>query len=160
PAELLAGLGQPTGHRSFAPAEYLGHFGLRLPLQAAENERHAVLLRQPIDLTVENGLPFPQCPLHDRVLAASALNPAPFFALARLDSPGVHGGPVCDRVEPARYGRGLSDRAGPGREDQKCRLERVVDVLLMAENVPANRAHEPRVPADEGCERVRGALGG
>ncbi len=56
--EPLARLGQPAGDGPLFPAQFLGRFFLALVLEAAEDERRLVFLRQMIQLIIEDRLQF------------------------------------------------------------------------------------------------------
>jgi hypothetical protein len=90
----------------------------------------------------------------DRFLGSGASWPPDLFATPCAASLGIHGSPVGDAVEPARYGSGLPDGGGFGGEDQKSDLESVIGILFVMQNLPADRANQSTVTVDERGESL------
>ena len=55
-------------------------------------------------------------------------------------------------MEPTGYGVGLADRAGLARQHQECRLEGVLGVVRVAEDLPADSQDHRSVTLHQGRE--------
>ena len=154
-AEHLAGTREPAGDGAFRKAEAGGGFRLVQPLQGAQYERRAVLLRQRVQLLVDHGeqvrgflgsgrravAHFGRVrPLHPR---------APERAAPRLER-----GAVGDAVQPRREPVRRAHRVGPLGEYEERGLERVVRGVGVAQHAAAHAEHHRPVAADERAERV------
>jgi hypothetical protein len=61
-------------------------------------------------------------------------------------------------VEPTGNGLTLADRTGPPRQDEECGLERILGVVLVAEDLTANAQHHRPVSLDQRREAGLGRL--
>ncbi|HTU92817.1 MAG TPA: hypothetical protein VMF69_22235 [Gemmataceae bacterium] len=59
---------------------------------------------------------------------------------------------IGDGVEPTAYRIAFADRAGFARQHQKCRLENVLGVVMIAEDGAAQSQHHRRMALDQGGE--------
>ena len=66
--------------------------------------------------------------------------------------PGVHRHAPGDAVEPARDRLAASHRAGPARQDEERRLERILGVVRVAQDLAADAQHHRPMPLDQGRE--------
>ncbi len=121
--------------------------------EVEQDDRRAVMGRQPVELLVELG---PGLGV-DRGRPSGRGRPR---SAARLDDPAPcrigpdSGGDAAgDAVEPARERAGRPDRPGAAGEDDERGLGRVVGVVRVAEHAPADVADHRSVPPDDRLER-------
>jgi hypothetical protein len=69
-------------------------------------------------------------------------------------SPQAAGRPVGDAIQPGRQAAGPTDRMPLADQNEKIRLERVVDVIRIREDLAANRQYQRTVKLDD---RLQGA---
>ncbi len=77
--------------------------------------------------------------------------------LVPTPTPGPRSGagrdPQRDAVQPTGDGIAFLDRMGPPHEHEEGRLERVLGLVLVAQNAPTGPQDHRRVPRDQGLER-------
>jgi hypothetical protein len=86
----------------------------------------------------------------DRLFAGSATSGIPRQSLSD---------PGSDAVEPRGEIRAPGHTRAPSREDQKSGLKRVVRIMLITEDPPANREHGRGMSLEEAAERRLIAMG-
>jgi hypothetical protein len=145
-------LAEPAAEGALAPAKLARGFVLCFAFQIAEHQRRPILLRQLLQLVVEQGMQFfpgnVGSGIGRRHVASSLLVPALLG--------GVGLGPdrqaVGDLVQPVAHGLGLADRVGLAGEDEEGGLESVLGVVQAAEHAPADAQDHGAVPLDQGGE--------
>ena len=136
---------QPALDRADRPAEGLGRLPLRQPFQATEDDRRTKALGQPVDLLVQGR------PEIIRRARDGALRPHLGRSLlvrppAACGRPGAGRGTECDPMQPRAQRVPDAEPARLAEQDQECGLERVVDVLGVAEDPPTDAQHHRAVP--------------
>lgn len=158
--QQLAGVGQPAGDRALLPAQLLGRLLLAPRLQAAEDERPAVLLRQAVQFLIEDGLQFAPAQVRRGGTLRGGGRLGLMAMTAGCGPACFHGDPVGDTVEPAGDGTLLAYRAGLACQNEERGLVSVLGILLMPQDVATDAEHEPAVALHQGGERRLVALGG
>ncbi len=153
PAAGQAALERP--HRAGEPP---GGLGVRPALQVAEHHRVAIPRRQPGDLLVDDVqhvVPLgPGYGSHGRFLrhrgrTGRILMRTPTERLG----PRPHRHPPGNAVQPGAQPPGVADRPGPLHQHQERRLERILDVVPVAEDPPADAQHHRAVQGHQRGER-------
>jgi hypothetical protein len=145
---------QPAGYRTHFPAQLRGGFRAALAVQAAQDEGGPVFLRQAVHLVVQDRLEFPKGRFGDGLFPRATLRCPRFLAPAPDGSFGVHGSPVGNPVQPTPHRGRLPDRSRLTGEDQECDLEGVVNVLLVVQDVPADRPDQAPVAVYQRGKRL------
>jgi hypothetical protein len=148
----FAAAGQADLHRPDRPAKLARHFLAGVSFEVTEHERRAVRLAQAAELLVEHAAEVVR-----RLDDAGGrgdfggrlvlVRPSP----ARR-APDLSGGAEGDAVEPASARGPVPDRAGLAEQDEEGRLKGVLDVVRVAQGVPADAEDHRPVPVDQGRE--------
>src|SRR5262249_37948066 len=149
---------QAGADRPLRTAEVPAGFLRGLALQVAEDNGGAVLLRQAVDLLIQ-----------DRPKVQSGLTTGPGGgegqaaprprALPGRAGANAQGDAVGHLVEPAPQGFPSADGAGPPGQRQESRLEGVLDVLGATEQAAGEADDEAAVAPDQRLERRLVAAG-
>ncbi len=143
---------QPTRDRADGPAELLGRLPVGLPLQLAEDDGHAVLLRQAGHLPIQPRKQLLRVLVRDRFGFGHL--PGRTFPHPPL-RPGcfrVHGRLECHPVEPVAELLPRHDRSRLPGEDQKRCLERVFGVVVIPKDAAADAPDERPISLDNRLE--------
>jgi hypothetical protein len=152
-AEQLPGLRQPGGDRPLRAANLPGRLVVGLAAQVAEDDRGAVLGREPADLLVEDR---PQVVPHGRGGGVGRWHrrrpPLAGLAPGTVGS-GVGGDPAGDPVQPRPDRDARPEGRGLAGEHQEGGLEGVLRVVGVAEQPPTDAEHHRPVAGDQLGER-------
>ena len=160
-AEQLLGPGEPAGNRSFGDAEPLCGRAPCQALEFAEDQSHAVMLRQPGHFLVENRPQFVESGLvySGWLDLRPRHNLCPSFSsklAAHCASPGVEGRTTGDAEQPVGQHLRPRDRGRLPRQYQKSSLERILRRVPVAQNPATDTQHHWPVTFDQGRERSLG----
>ena len=146
-AEQRAAPRQAAPHGPDRPLELGGGLLVRPVVQVTEDQRHPVLLGQPVQLLVEGLADLGRFEGPRIGRRFQAIDPVRLPALPHLPmGSGPHRNLVGHAVEPAREPLPLADRRGFANQHQKRRLERVLDVAAGREG-SGGRARGPSARA-------------
>ena len=151
PAEPLLGPGQPPGHRPGRPPEPAGRVRLGQPVEEAQQDRGAVLVRQPVELRVQDGHRLRVGPGGLRggdTVQVGVGGERPVGAAAG----GVAGGPAGDPVEPPGDGAPAAGGVGLAGQGEEGGLAGVLGRVVVRQDRPAGAQDHPGVPPDEQFE--------
>ena len=156
-AEPVASARQATPHRPHRPMQPVRGFLVGQTFEIAGDERRPVGRGDPIELLVQrrsNVGPLDAVPGGIGGLRRNRL----LLDLAAMGGFGLRpqGDPQRDAVQPAAQGVAIADRAGPAHQNQEGGLERILDVVRVAEDAPADVQHH-RPVADH--QLLEGRLG-
>jgi hypothetical protein len=152
-AQVVAAAIEPAAERVLAAAELRRRFHVRPAFEIAQDERHAVALRQALQFLVEHAAQVAQGHVLGRVRGRHGGDLLFAGAAAGAVSLGPDRDPVGDFAQPPRDRLAAADRIRLASEDQECGLEGVFRVLLVAEDGATNGQDHGPVPADEVGER-------
>ncbi len=149
----LARPGHPAADRAHRASQPLGRLVVRQAFDIAEDDRRPEPIRQPGDLTIDDGPELTEpglvrvgCEL--RLLIGPLLpNPSP-----RPVATASAGDPERDPIQPVRQQVAVAQCAGLPDQDQERRLEGVLDVVRVIEQAPADAQHHRPVPRHDRLE--------
>ena len=122
---------------------------MRLALEVAEHDRVSELGRKPIELIVEQG---PQVEVVSRVRRGRR---RPFdlvdvgLVIPRFGGTRPLGGAISHAAEPGGQRLAHADRTALAHQDEERRLERILHVVPVAENLPADPQHHGPMAIDQ-----------
>ncbi|MCI0462074.1 MAG: hypothetical protein L0Z62_34410 [Gemmataceae bacterium] len=143
----------PPG-RAGRPAELAGRFLLSTSLQAAQDQRQAIPLRQPLQLLVQGGKQFANRHLFERVAGGGRNRLTLMMLAAQAGAARLETDVAGDTVQPAGQRRGPAYRRRLPGQQQERRLEGILGGGLITEDAATNAQHHRPVPAHQLGERL------
>ncbi len=114
-----------------------------------QHEGSAILLRQAVELFVQEGPQVPPVELGHR-FRGRGLNQIGTARSRPEPIPGLEGDPVGDPEQPAAQGIPPADGGGFAEEHQEGRLERILRLVPIVQDAPAGAQDHGAVPPDDG----------
>jgi hypothetical protein len=131
-----------------------GCLRMRPALEVAEHDWQAKLLRQPRNLLVQPGAPIVvTSSLFARNNGRQVIHLSHQGLLTRAVDTRLDGDPMRDAMQPAPDRIPAPDRAGPANQDQKRRLERILDLGRILQDGSADGQDHRPVPPHQRRER-------
>ena len=144
---------EPAAHRTDRPSKQLGRLLVRLAFEVAEHDDVPELVREPIQLLVEQRPKVEMIGVVRR-RPGGLLDPDGVHgAVSRGDFPGPPGRAIGHAAEPGCERLVDPDRASLAHQDQEGGLERVVGVVPMPQQLPADRQDHRPVTMHQLAER-------
>ena len=155
PPEQVATSRQAAADRSHGTFQLLGRLVVRLPFEIAEDERSAVLPRQPVQLLIEHRSD-PQDVRGFRVRRRLQILNSDFSAApTERIGPRSPRDPVSHAEKPVGQVQSVTDRRCLAHQDQKSRLKGVFDIPRIAQNPAANAQYHGSMQIDQ---RLKGGF--
>ena len=155
-SKLIAATGQAAADGSHRPLQSGGGLVMGQSLEVAEHDRHSVFLRQPIDFLVDRGHILGRCLQRLGLLFRNqfqlAVGPLLPNSPANETGPGSGRDPEGHSVQPAPERVSAANRTGPAGQHQEDRLEGVVGLVTITQNLPANPVNHRPMPLDQGAK--------